>query len=102
MTDSKQQLQIIIDQATVRFMVGFGYDGKIDRRLGRPRQFKDLLKAADFAEWLAQAHNIIAQRYSPNDDRKIKVHRTPAFWAQVEAIKARLDDQSAEEVRHDE
>jgi len=95
MNAEKQQLQIIVDQAKIRFMVGFGMNGEIDRRQGRPKRFKDPLLAYDFAEVLAKAHDVTARRYFPDEGRTVKVHGTPEFWAAIEAEKARLDAEKA-------
>ena len=92
MSGEKNQLQIIVDKSKVRFLVGFGYSGKIDRRQGKPKQFGDPLLAFDHAEALAKTHNMVALHYSPNEDRSvIKVHGTPELWAAIKAEKTRLD-----------
>ena len=81
------------------FLVGFGADGKIDRRQGQPMRFKHFLAAVDRAELWAKMHRTAEQKYFPDRKREVKVIFTDAFWAEVEAIKARLDAQAAGEVK---
>ena len=94
--------EIVVDYSGRAFLVGFGFgDGsnRIDRRQGQPKRFKHFLAALDRAELWAKMYRTAEQKYFPDRKREVKVIFTDAFWAEVEAIKARLDAQAAGEVK---
>ena len=72
------------------FLAGFGMDGKIDRRQGKPKRFKDILAAVDRAELWARIFREGERRFFPDRQREVKVIFTDAFWAALEAESRRL------------
>ena len=100
MSNTEPIQEIIVDVGPKGvFLAGFGMDGKIDRRQGKPKRFRDILAAIDRAELWARIFREGERRFFPDRQREVKVLFTDAFWVEVEAIKARLDAQAAGEVR---
>lgn len=92
MDDGGTVIQIVVDYKGGWFLMGFG-DGKgrIDQKQGRPKRFKDPLKAMDWAERCAETCRRTEQRYFADRLRPVKLSVTLAYWAMIEAEKVRLD-----------
>lgn len=92
-------VEIVIDCSDKgnAFLLGFGTDGEIDRRQGKPKRFRDMLAAADRAELWATMHRTLNQRCCPDQQREVKITYTPAF---VQALKA--EQQRIREMKGDQ
>lgn len=94
--------EIVVDVSSKgnAFLLGFGFgdgSGRIDRRQGKPRRFRDMLAAGDRAELWATMHQTMNQRYCPDQQREVKITYTAAFTQALKAEQQRL--RAAKEVQ---
>lgn len=94
---SKTEIVVDVSSKGKTFLLGFGTDGKIDRRQGKPKRFKDMLAAADRAELWATMHRTMNKRYFPDKPQEVKITYTAAFTQALKGEQQRL--RAAKEVQ---